>query len=290
VPSFQLEPLEDGDDCGNSSHHDSETERCRREQREEIVVGTLVGLHMRTVRVFQYIDRLDAFVVTDEYRYLADQLGLMEWHPVVWIGRLFALDNDYGEHWFDNWEERAALEDDAQKLGIASDQLMIVVPDRFKNDADGPCHTPAFRKQFWTDVLKSLALSYDTLFEEARQNNTIIKEYLPDEYIEDLEARIVAIQTRVGNNVEPDVKNVTSPRQPDYTPKQGQYLAFIHYYTKLHGQPPAESDMQRYFHVSAPAVHQMVLTLEKRGLIERIPGQARTIRVSLPPEALPGLA
>jgi Mn-dependent DtxR family transcriptional regulator len=48
----------------------------------------------------------------------------------------------------------------------------------------------------------------------------------------------------------------------DYTPRQGQYLAFIYYYTKLNGQPPAETDMQRYFRVSAPAVHQMVVTLE----------------------------
>ena len=28
--------------------------------------------------------------------------------------------------------------------------------------------------------------------------------------------------------------------------KQGQYLAFIHYYTKVNGKPPAEADMQRY--------------------------------------------
>lgn len=245
---------------------------------------------MRTVRVFKYIDQLDAFVVTDEYRQLADHLGLIEWNPVVWIGRLFILDNDYGEHWFDNWDEREALEDKAQKLGIASDQLMIIVPDRFKNDYDGPCHTPAFRKQFWTDVLKSLELSYDILFEEARLNNATIKEYLPDEYIEDLEARIVAIQTRVGDDVESDAKNIVSPHHANYTSKQGQYLAFIHYYTRLHGRPPAESDMQRYFKVSAPAVHQMVLTLEKRGLIERIPGQARTIRVLLPLEILPDLA
>jgi hypothetical protein len=35
----------------------------------------------------------------------------------------------------------------------------------------------------------------------------------------------------------------------DYTPRQGQYLAFIYYYTKLNGQPPAETDMQRYFRV-----------------------------------------
>jgi hypothetical protein len=51
---------------------------------------------------------------------------------------------------------------------------MIVVPDRFKNDADGPCHTPTLRKQFWTDVLTSLELSYDTLFEAARQQNVAI--------------------------------------------------------------------------------------------------------------------
>ena len=244
---------------------------------------------MPTVLVFQYIDQLDAFVVTDEYRRLANRLGLIEWNPVVWIGRLFTLDNDYGEHWFDNWDEREALEGEAQKLGIASDQLLIIVPDRFKNDVDGPCHPPALRKQFWTDVLKSLELSYDTLFEVARQNNAAIKEYLPDEYINDLEARIVALQTSIGDDVEPDVNNVTPPRQSAFTPTQGQYLAFIHSYTTLHGQPPAESDMQRYFKVSAPAVHQMVMTLEKRGLIERIPGQARTIHVLLPPEALPDL-
>jgi hypothetical protein len=114
---------------------------------------------MATVHVFKYIEQLDAFVVTDKYRHLADRLGLTEWNPVVWIGRLFTLDNDYGEHWFDNWDEREALAGDAQKFGIASDELMILVPDRLKNDNDGPCHAPAFRKQFWTDVLSSLELS-----------------------------------------------------------------------------------------------------------------------------------
>jgi len=44
-----------------------------------------------------------------------------------------------------------------------------------------------------------------------------------------------------------------------YTPKQGQYLAFIFYYTKLNGRPPSEADIQRYFNVSPPAVHQLLL-------------------------------
>ena len=76
---------------------------------------------------------------------------------------------------------------------------------------------------------------------------------------------------------------------PDYTKKQGQYLAFIYNYTKINGRPPAEADMQRYFQVSPPTVHQMVLTLDKRGFITRESGKSRTIRVLLLPDQLPYL-
>lgn len=75
-----------------------------------------------------------------------------------------------------------------------------------------------------------------------------------------------------------------------YTEKQGQYLAFIHAYRKIHGRAPAEADLQQYFRVSPPSVHQMILTLETRGLIERTPRQARSIRLLIPPEELPVLA
>ena len=75
----------------------------------------------------------------------------------------------------------------------------------------------------------------------------------------------------------------------DYTQKQGQYLAFISYYGKINGRPPAETDLQRYFKVTPSTVHQMILRLEQRGLIERVPGQSRTIRVLLPREELPNL-
>jgi repressor LexA len=74
-----------------------------------------------------------------------------------------------------------------------------------------------------------------------------------------------------------------------YTQKQGQYLAFIYYYSKIHGRAPAEAEMQQYFRVSPPSVHQMVLTLEARGLIVRTPGQARSIRLLIPPADLPDL-
>lgn len=85
--------------------------------------------------------------------------------------------------------------------------------------------------------------------------------------------------------------NATASFQPmsEYTKKQGQYLAFIYNYTKIHSRPPAEADIQHYFRVTPPTVHQMILTLEKRGVISRIPGKARSIRILLPPEQLPHL-
>ena len=68
------------------------------------------------------------------------------------------------------------------------------------------------------------------------------------------------------------------PTKP-FTHKQGQYLAFIYYYSKVNGRPPAEADMQRYFQVSPPSIHQMILALEANGFIERVPGQGRSIRL-----------
>jgi Mn-dependent DtxR family transcriptional regulator len=78
------------------------------------------------------------------------------------------------------------------------------------------------------------------------------------------------------------------PAKP-FTNKQGQYLAFIYYYSKINDRPPSEADMQRYFRVSPPSVHNMVVTLEASGYIERTPGQARSLRVLLAREDLPDL-
>jgi len=74
-----------------------------------------------------------------------------------------------------------------------------------------------------------------------------------------------------------------------FTKKQGQYLAFIYCYNKIHGQPPAERDMQTYFHVTAPSIHQMLLALEKNGLISWISEQARSIHLLVPKEEIPQL-
>jgi DNA-binding MarR family transcriptional regulator len=84
-----------------------------------------------------------------------------------------------------------------------------------------------------------------------------------------------------------DCKHGAPP--PDYTPQQGQYLTFIYYYTKIHRRPPAEADLQDYFRVTPPAVHNMVMNLEKRGFISRTPRAARSIRLLLAREQLPDL-
>lgn len=74
-----------------------------------------------------------------------------------------------------------------------------------------------------------------------------------------------------------------------YTPKQGQYLAFIYHYQVLHRRPPAEADLQAYFKTSPPAVHDMILALARRKFISREPNTARSIRLLLRPEQIPAL-
>ena len=83
-------------------------------------------------------------------------------------------------------------------------------------------------------------------------------------------------------------KRVPRPR-PKFTDLQGQYLAFIDTYTTLHGVAPAEADMQQFFRVTPPAVHRMVLALEHRRLLERVPGRSRSLRLLLASDEIPKL-
>ena len=74
-----------------------------------------------------------------------------------------------------------------------------------------------------------------------------------------------------------------------FTRLQGQYLAFIVAYAKVNRRPPAEADFQRYFEVTPPSVHNMIITLERRGLIMRTPGRPRSIEVLVPLSEVPRL-
>ena len=112
-----------------------------------------------------------------------------------------------------------------------------------------------------------------------------------------IEGKVYILRVRTFDSFGEDAFEVTiepAPKldpsvAPRFTPKQGQYLAYIHHYTKIHRQAPAETDLQRYYQVSPPSIHEMIKTLERNGLIEKTPGQARSIRLLVKSEHLPQL-
>jgi len=73
----------------------------------------------------------------------------------------------------------------------------------------------------------------------------------------------------------------------NFTKRQGQYLAFIFYYTRINGRPPAEADIQNYFGVSSASTHQMLRSLVAKQLLRKEPGQARSTVVLIPQAQLP---
>jgi repressor LexA len=73
---------------------------------------------------------------------------------------------------------------------------------------------------------------------------------------------------------------------PTFTARQGQYLAFIHRYTARHGVAPSFEDIATHFGTTAPSVNGMIKTLERRGLLSRMPGVARSLRVLVPSSEL----
>jgi hypothetical protein len=87
---------------------------------------------------------------------------------------------------------------------------------------------------------------------------------------------------------EPKKKRVAS-KKARFTPRQGQFLAFIHLYRKLHRQGPAEHEMVTFFRATPPAVHGMIVKLEELGLITRERGVPRAARVTVPEAEIPPL-
>ena len=86
-------------------------------------------------------------------------------------------------------------------------------------------------------------------------------------------------------------RRAEQPKRPStrFTAKQGQYLAYLYLYRKLHRQSPAESEIAEYFSVSPPSVHQMIITLAENGLITREHGVPRSVRVTVPRDEIPPL-
>jgi DNA-binding MarR family transcriptional regulator len=75
------------------------------------------------------------------------------------------------------------------------------------------------------------------------------------------------------------------------TRQQGQFLAFIGEYMIRNeaGAAPSHADLQRFFNLTAPSVNLMLIRLEKRKFIRRIPGKARAIELIIDADWIPAL-
>ncbi len=82
---------------------------------------------------------------------------------------------------------------------------------------------------------------------------------------------------------------IKKQKKEKYSYKQGQYLSFIFYFTKINRIPPAETDFQKYFRTSPPSVHNMIVKLEEKGFISRKPKTPRSIKLLLSRAELPDL-
>ena len=75
------------------------------------------------------------------------------------------------------------------------------------------------------------------------------------------------------------------------TRQQGQFLAFIREYMLRNqtGVAPSHADFQRFFNLTPPSVNSMLIRLEQRGFIWRVPGKARAIELAINLDWIPPL-
>ncbi len=147
--------------------------------------------------------------------------------------------------------------------------------------------------EFLTDETDSIYI-----YQPQSQRNELVAEFTINK------ARQIDVVDRIAKEFSYNVRNysqssISFPKKlsrqpvkktkPKYTPKQGQYLSFIYYFTKLNGVPPAEADFQKYFKVSPPTVHNMILKLEEKGFIQRKPKTPRSIKLLLIRSEMPDL-
>jgi hypothetical protein len=106
---------------------------------------------------------------------------------------------------------------------------------------------------------------------------------------ESLTAPAKPVKPKAGKSSVKSRKAAAGKRRIRFTHRQGQFLAFIHLYWQLHRRGPAELDLVKYFRVTPPSVHGMIVKLEQLGLVTREPGVPRSVRVALPEQDIPRL-
>jgi repressor LexA len=119
----------------------------------------------------------------------------------------------------------------------------------------------------------------------------IIKE-APIEATTDMELAIETIDMVIAKLkavMPPGKRPAPPPGGP--TCQQGQFLAFIreHMMRNTGGVAPTHAALQKFFNLTAPSVNSMLIRLEQRGFIRRIPRQARAIELTVKPDWIPPL-
>jgi hypothetical protein len=89
----------------------------------------------------------------------------------------------------------------------------------------------------------------------------------------------------------PAKRSSATPPPGGPTRRQGQFLAFIREYIMRNqaGVAPSHVDFQRFFDLTPPSVNSMLIRLEQRGFIRRIPGKARAIELTINLDWIPPL-
>ena len=104
--------------------------------------------------------------------------------------------------------------------------------------------------------------------------------------------RLAEKEMRANDSTAPSAASLEpAPPKDAPTRQQGQFLAFIREYIMRNqaGVAPTHAALQKFFDLTPPSVNSMLIRLEQRGFIRRIPGQARAIELKLSPELIPRL-
>ena len=95
--------------------------------------------------------------------------------------------------------------------------------------------------------------------------------------------------------LEPEsLRRLGLPAEPSgmLTRKQHELLRFIHDRLREDGVPPSFDEMKEALDLrSKSGIHRLIMALEERGFIRRLPNRARAIEVvRMPEQSLPGAA
>ena len=102
---------------------------------------------------------------------------------------------------------------------------------------------------------------------------------------------VIGVALRRLDCAAPAKKSSAAPSPGGPTRQQGQFLAFIREYMMRNeaGVAPSHADFMRFFNLTPPSVNSMLIRLEQRGFIRRIPGKARAIELTINLDWIPPL-